>query len=341
MDRLNDADIDAEGAATLEELFPTRGAIPEALQIGRADAIAELTEWLVQGDDVLTIQPRRIGKSSAIGYGALIRLQEEYGGVVAQADLRLAGIQKAAGLADALVNSALQTGAGTPLLQEKAGRIARKTQRFMKSARVRAASELTQESATLRTVQAVAQLLAGEPPAGIEALHQVLGALEHEAASHQRPVVVFIDEVQDLGDPDRWTVEDGLAVQQELERAMRQPGRLVTYAYAGSEETAMEHLFAAGKPLYREGERYVLPPIAPEAWREGLTGRFAHDGRAITPDGIARVLEASGGHPLRTMQVCRAALRTVRAQALDTVTEAVIEEAIARARAHPSWEQAS
>jgi type II secretory pathway predicted ATPase ExeA len=183
----------------------------------------------------------------------------------------------------------------------------------MKSARVRAASELTQESATLRTVQAVAQLLAGEQPPGIEALHQVLGALEHEAASHQRSVVVFIDEVQDLGDPDRWTVEDGLAVQQELERAMRQPGRLVTYAYAGSEETAMEHLFAAGKPLYREGERYVLPPIAPEAWLEGLTGRFAHDGRAITPDGIARILEASGGHPLRTMQVCRAALRTVRA----------------------------
>jgi len=130
-------------------------------------------------------------------------------------------------------------------------------------------------------------------------------------------------------------------VQRELERAMRQPGRLVTYAYAGSEETAMEKLFAPGMPLHHEGERYVLPPIAPEAWRHGLSERFSSDGRVITAAGINRILEATDGHPLRTMQVCRAALRTVRSQRLDQVAAAVIDDAIAQAKRHPSWEPRS
>jgi len=340
MDRLSDEGAGG-GVETLDELFPTKGAIPEALQIGRADAIREITERLVQGDDVLTIEARRVGKSSAIGHGALVRVHEEYGGVIAQTDLRLSGIQTAAALADALVRSALQTGAGEPLKQEKASRILARTRRFVDGPRARAAADLSGGGGTLRTVQAVARLLPGEQPAGVEELRKVLSALDEEAATHRRPVVVFIDEVQDLGDPKRWEPGEGLAVQRELERAMRQPGRLVTYAYAGSEETAMEKLFAPGMPLHHEGERYVLPPIAPEAWRHGLSERFSSDGRVITAAGINRILEATDGHPLRTMQVCRAALRTVRSQRLDQVAAAVIDDAIAQAKRHPSWEPRS
>lgn len=322
-------------------MFPTKGAIPEALQIGRADAIAELAEWFVQGEDVLTIQERRIGKTSTIGHGALVRVREGYEGVVAQADLRLAGIQSAVALAEVLVKSAVDTGAGKALRKETAGLIASKTQRFLRSPRVKAAGELTEENAKLRTVQAVATLLVGDRPPGVELLRKVFEALEHEAATHQRPVVVFIDEVQDLGDPKRWTPEQGMGVQLELERAMRQPGRLVTYAYAGSQETAMERVFAQGQPLYFESQRYVLPPIDRDAWLHGLRERFESDGRAISDDEIGRILDATGGHPLRTMQVGRAALRTARQQALDQIPPAVVDEAIAQAKAHPSWRDAA
>ncbi len=320
---------------TLDELFPTKGAIPEALQIGRGETIEDLASWFVQGDDVLTVEPRRTGKSSTIGYGALVRVHEDYGGVIAQTDLRLSGIQDAGSLAAALVDSALKTGAGTALRKEKASRILAKTRRFVDGRRARAAADITREGGALRAVQAVAALLSGDEP-GIEKLRKVLAALEEEAADHERPVVVFIDEVQDLGS--RWPEQEGLAVQQELERAMRQPGRLVTYAYAGSEQTAMEQLFAPDKPLYLEGERYLLPPIASAAWEQGLTDRFARDGRQIAPEGISRILTVTEGHPLRTMQVCRAALRIVRRQDLVSVTDAVIDEAIAAAKAHQSWE---
>ncbi len=233
------------------------------------------------------------------------------------------------------------TGAGQALRKEAAGLIASKTPRFLRSARVKAAAELTEESAKLRTVQAVATLLVGERPPGVELLRKVFEALEHEAATHLRPVVVFIDEVQDLGDAKRWKPEEGMGVQLELERAMRQPGRLVTYAYAGSEETAMEKVFAQGQPLYFESQRYVLPPIDRDAWLRGLRERFESDGRAITADEIGRILGATDGHPLRTMQVCRAALRTARQQALDQISAAVIDEAIAQAKAHPSWREAA
>lgn len=167
----------------------------------------------------------------------------------------------------------------------------------------------------------------------------MLEALEQEAATHQRPVVVFIDEIQDVAT--RWVhSEDGTAVQRELERMMRKPGRLVTYAFAGSERATMEQLFAPGMPLRFEGERYALPPIAASAWRDGITERFARDRRAITIECVDRMLAATDGQPLRTMQVCRQALRLARRQRLSDINGAVVDEGVAEARRHPSWEQA-
>ena len=99
----------------------------------------------------------------------------------------------------------------------------------------------------------------------------------------------------------------------------------------------MEQLFAPGMPLHLDGEPYKLPEIEPAAWHESLVARFARDGRTLMPDNVDRILAASGGHPLRTMQVCRGALRLVRSQQLAEVTAAVIDEAVAQARKHPSW----
>ena len=263
-------------------------------------------------------------------------MQEQYGGVVAQADLRLAGITSARALADALIKSAIASGAGKALHEELARRVASRTERFLRGPRARAAAEITHDGSVLKTAQAWATLLAGEPEPGPTTLRKVLAALEDEAAAGRKPVVVFIDEIQDLGDPRRWK-QEGLAVQQELERAMRDPDRLVTYVFAGSEETAMDKLFAHGMPLHLEGDSYKLPAIAPEAWHDSLAERFARDQRAITTENIDRILDASGGHPLRTMQVCRGALRRARRLQLAEVTAAVIDDAIAQAKDHPSW----
>lgn len=321
----------------LDELFPTKGAIPEALQIGRGQAIEDLTGRIVDGDDIITIEPRRVGKSSTIGRGALEHIRNDYGGVVAQVDLRLGGVQDAAGLANALLTTALASGGGTPLRKETAGRIVRRTGRFVNNKRVEAAAQLAGEEGRLGTLRALATMISGQTT-GLEQLERVLGALDHEAASHRRPVVVFIDEIQDLGG-DRWRAE-GREIQQELERAMRTPDRLVSFVYAGSERSAMERLFEAGMPLHFEGERFALPPISPFAWQAGLTQRFAQDGREIQAVAVDRILDATHGQPLRTMQVCRSALRMARRQAMRDITGALLDDAIAQARGHPSWRDA-
>lgn len=322
----------------LDALFPTKGAITPALQIGRGEAIVDVTERVVDGDDLLVIEPRRVGKSSALGRGAAEHIHSEYGGVVAQADLRLSGLTTADALAGKLLETALASGGGTPLTQQQVGRLAKRTGRFAQSKRVQAAGKLVGQENKIGNLQALATLLIPES-SDLDQLEKVLSALEEDAQDQQRPVVVFIDEVQDLGS-DRWVGDDGLKVQRLLERSMRQPDRLTTFIYAGSEQTAMSQLFAEGKPLHLEGQRYRLPEISIDAWHSGVASRFAIDGREITQERVDVILDATSGQPLRTMQVCREALRTARRQGAEKIGDAIVADAVAQAREHPSWHEA-
>ena len=47
-------------------LFPTRGAIPEELQIGRASAIGDMTSAAEGGSTLIFAEDRRLGKSSML-----------------------------------------------------------------------------------------------------------------------------------------------------------------------------------------------------------------------------------------------------------------------------------
>ena len=47
-------------------LFPTRGAIPEELQIGRASAIGDITSAAEGGTTLIFAEDRRLGKSSML-----------------------------------------------------------------------------------------------------------------------------------------------------------------------------------------------------------------------------------------------------------------------------------
>lgn len=292
----------------------------------------------MEGDDILVIEPRRVGKSSTIRNAALPRAREEYGAVVAEVDLRLGAITDAVSLADALAKSALSSGAGKPVKKAQAGRLLQRTSRFVASDRAQAAGELAAQKAALKTAQNLAKVLSGDADPA-ERLQKVFDALEADAEDGERPVIICIDEVQDLGNTDRWKTDGGL-VQRALERALRREGRLTSFVFAGSEVDAMERIFAAGQPLHLETERYRLPEISAEDWREGLTERFARDGRELHAEGVDRILRATGGHPLRTMQVCKHVLRECRKQEIVPITDALVDDAVGAARVHPSWREA-
>src|SRR4051794_39785003 len=107
---------------SLDNLFPVDRTIPERLQIGRAEAIEQILERVIDGGNLLVIEARRVGKSSAIRNGALVHARDRFGAVTAVADLRAAGIDNPAALAHTLLVEATATGAGSPPGPEQADR---------------------------------------------------------------------------------------------------------------------------------------------------------------------------------------------------------------------------
>jgi hypothetical protein len=321
---------------TTEELFPTKGAIEEARQIGRTAAMEQIAERIVAGDDIIVIQPRRIGKTSTIKNGALPRVDQQYGGVIAQIDLRQSGVKDdPQAFAEALQTTALATGADKKVGAQALARLAQKTKRFVHGDRAKATAELAGEAALAKTAQGLATVLVG-PEDPVKTLRKTLAALEADAQRFGRPVVVFIDEAQDLGDAEIWP-KHGRGVQEELARVMLQEERLMSFVFCGSDEHAMQNLFAKNQPLHNEGERYTLPPISDQDWIAELTTRFEEDGRTVQPNQLTALLDASGRHPGRTMRVCKAALRQVREAEAPTITDAMVQQAISEAQEHPAW----
>ncbi|HEY6957627.1 MAG TPA: ATP-binding protein, partial [Candidatus Limnocylindria bacterium] len=88
----------------------------------------------------------------------------------------------------------------------------------------------------------------------------------------------------------------------------------VAYAFLGSEEGILEELFSEkGKAFYRfavpidladaAGHRFG---IAPDDWLEYIQGKFTERKMTIDDASVDRILDATGGHPQDTMQVCAA-----------------------------------
>jgi hypothetical protein len=102
----------------------------------------------------------------------------------------------------------------------------------------------------------------------------------------------------------------------------------VAYAFLGSEEGILEQLFSEkGRAFYRfavpidlaeaGGHRFG---IAPDDWLVYLRAKFAEKKIAIDDTSVDRLLDATGGHPQDTMQVCAALYYLMRDAAQRVVT---------------------
>src|SRR5439155_2200017 len=114
----------------------------------------------------------------------------------------------------------------------------------------------------------------------------------------------------------------------DVMRAHFQAQRGVAYAFLGSEQGILEELFSAkGHAFYRfavpldlsdaGGHRFGIDP---DDWLEYLRGKFAEKKLAIDEASVDRLLDATGGHPQDTMQVCAALYYLMRDTGARTVT---------------------
>jgi hypothetical protein len=173
-----------------------------------------------------------------------------------------------------------------------------------------------------------------DEPASL-ALRNVLRAIAAASHAADKTTVVFIDEVQRLvthwADPD-----DGVRVQEDLAEVMEGDDAHLVLLLAGSERSAVEGLFEEGMPLHHDGMGFEVPPINDDDWMHALPRRFEEVGLEVDRACVRQILDASGGHPQRTMRVCAHVAELADGAAFE-VTDVLVRQAIRSARRHPSW----
>jgi hypothetical protein len=275
------------------DLFPSEEPIrpPEKL-IGRHSDLEELSSQLADGLHRIVAAPRRTGKSTVCAATvAQLRRRGFY-----TVSVSLFRDTNATALAETLAQETLANRSALKRLVE----------------RVRSLPSRALVGRSLTTVLRVkselgdAVEIALEPTRKrrdpFEELGLALELPQRIAASDNRQVILFIDELQQLaggsyGDPEQ--------VMQRLREALHDSPR-VTCLFAGSVEHLMRDIFSnERRALYQFGGFHELSPIGEDEWHEGLRERFEQDDCEVDNEALELIVAAGAGHPRATMLVAQ------------------------------------
>jgi hypothetical protein len=117
------------------------------------------------------------------------------------------------------------------------------------------------------------------------------------AADRDRKVALVLDEFQEVVDIDPKLPR--------LMRAVFQQQPEVAHVYLGSRRHMMRRIFSdENEPFWRSAKQIELGVIAPGHFRPYIRRRFDRTGRVVAPEGIRAILDATGGHPYATQELC-------------------------------------
>jgi hypothetical protein len=247
----------------------------------RDGEVAELSADALNGQDVVIFAPRRFGKTSLV-YRVAQRLARRRA-LVAEVNLWF-----------------------TPTKEKLAGRLAREIADFLGIAGK--AREVARAFAGLRIVPTMTvdpndgslsfSFAAGHTAEDVdETLEWLLRMLAEAAASRKRPVVLILDEFQEIAE-----IDPNLT---KLLRSVFQEQPEVAHIYLGSKRHLMERIFNdENEPFWRSAKRMELGPIEPEQFRPFVRAGFVDHDRGIDEDVVDRVLAITGGHPYATQELC-------------------------------------
>lgn len=306
-------------------VFPIdQPVMPETRQIGRRPSIDKLERKLAAPAHIWLIGERRIGKTS-VAKAVFARLRRGKS-VALDIDLSRPGVDSPAALAGDIARQAQAAGAGTESTGRRILGLGRR-----ESGRVKglgdALEELGFEGAGEALAASAAVLAGGDD--GSPGLERTLGALALHARATGRRVWILLDEVHLLA---RLT-----EAEKTVAHYCHQDGCPIVFLFSGSEESAVEELRETGRPLTAIGEEFLLPEIAWEDWMAGLATRFSEAGVAIDDQELYALLEASAGHPRRTMMVAARIHDSALAEPDRRADATLVELAIREARKDRSW----
>lgn len=306
-------------------LFPIdQPVMPEERQIGRASSIEMLSACMEDATHQWLIGPRRIGKTS-VAKAAFARLRAK-DAVALDLDLSKLAITDENELAGELARQAQAAHAG---VSSPGGRIKQFAEKHATDAGLlgKAMTSLGYHDEG-EALSAVSALLAGADD-GAPGLGAVLDAIALHARATGTRSAVLIDEVQLLRDID--------GCEREFARLARETDVPLVFTFAGSEESAVRALRDRGRPLASVGAELLLPDISAEDWLLGLRQRFAEGDVKISDSELYAIIEATDGHPRRTMLICARVQSSAVTGPGHEATSALVELAIRDAKGDRSW----
>lgn len=257
------------GALALDESFADR-------ESERAELAADIRN----GQDVVVIARRRLGKSS-LAWSAAQAVAGEV--LVAQVDLMTTPTKER--LAAALADSIFEQIAST---LERVKEAALAPFRRLQVQPVVTVNEDGSYSFSFGVAERPADI-----DATLERLLQLPGEL---GAGRGRRTALVMDEFQQVVEIDPRLPN--------LMRAVFQQQPEVSHVYLGSRRHVMDRIFNdQNEPFWRSAKTIVLAEIEPAAFAPFLVERFAASGRAIAPGTVAEVLALTKGHPYATQQL--------------------------------------
>jgi AAA+ ATPase superfamily predicted ATPase len=248
----------------------------------RDDEVAELRRDALNGQDVVIFAPRRFGKTSLVRRVAQELARRK--ALVAEINLMF-----------------------TPTKEKLAGRLAQEIAEHLLGS-VGRAKETLRIFSGLRITPTIAvdpvdgsfsfSFAGSHDPEDVDAtLERLFRLMAEVAAERKRPVVLIVDEFQEIVDIDPHLTK--------LLRSVFQEQPEVAHVYLGSKRHLMERIFNdANEPFWRSAKRMELGVIEPDAFRPFITAGFTDHGRKIGEDVVSRILAMTGGHPYATQEIC-------------------------------------
>ncbi|HSK17121.1 MAG TPA: ATP-binding protein [Gaiellaceae bacterium] len=261
----------------------TFGAL--ALDAAFADRETEVRELLADmrnGQDALVYAPRRYGKSSLV-HTTTQRAARE-GILVGYCDLMRTPTKER--LAAALARTVYRdlTGAVGGAIERAAG--------LFRGLTVTPTMEVDPSDGSLRFT-----FHGGRRRAGIdETIERLLELPAEIAAERRRRVVLVLDEFQEILALDRRFPT--------LLRAVFQEQPEVAHVYLGSKRHVLEQIFEdENEPFWRSAKRLEIGPIATGEFARFVRERFEETEKGVDDEALARLVEATGGHPYATQEL--------------------------------------
>lgn len=259
------------GALALDEAFTDRTA-----------ELRALVSDLRNGQDVVIFAPRRYGKSSLILRATQEALAHDV--LVAYCDLMRTPTKER--LAAALAKTIFED------VASPVGQVVERAAALFRGLRVRPTMEVDPETGTLRfgfdPVPRKADI-----DETIEKLLELPAAL---AAERKRRVALVFDEFQEVIGLD--------PAFPNLMRAVFQTQPEVGHVYLGSKRHVLERIFSdRNEPFWRSAKRVELGVIAPREFAPFVARRFEETEKGIRGEVLARLVDATAGHPYATQEL--------------------------------------